>query len=338
MRRPSLEYTFGSGEEGRHREGVDGKEANFEGWNPPKSSKDAMSFQITGGAEEEEYAALHVKPETYRSTKGVKADAQWELGSKGRSKGGTGGAHSTSPRGAQRLPNVSARGSARSSARNSVESNTSVKERQRKGPSPSPVKQPSARERPTTARRKEQQRGKPAQTIASRASPRGSGRRPVRPQSAVEAHRRSGWEKDISVEMNCVPGQRISREHRIFKKQEQGVANLKSRVRRNVQERIRYLDERSEARWKISAKLEYEERLSQGIHVVPRSDKIDWFQEKVFKDDGTAARRKEAEEHQARLRRARCSLSCATLFREDERTQFISGAKPRGRRRRKPHT
>ena len=109
----------------------------------------------------------------------------------------------------------------------------------------------------------------------------------------------------------------MPREHRLRAKQQHAVASLRSRVRHNITDRIQALDEQSRTRWNTSSKPEYEERLVQGIAVVPRTEKIDWIEENLFAD----ATEEEAAERQAlevarRLRRARCSTASAMLFRE----------------------
>jgi hypothetical protein len=111
----------------------------------------------------------------------------------------------------------------------------------------------------------------------------------------------------------------VPRQHRLRAKQQHAVASLRSRVRHNMTDRIHALDEQSRTRWNTSSKPEYEERLVQGIAVVPRTEKIDWVEENPFAD---TAEEDEAErqalEVARRLRRARCSTASAMLFRETQ--------------------
>mmetsp|Transcript_5 Transcript_5/g.11 ORF Transcript_5/g.11 Transcript_5/m.11 type:complete len:331 (+) Transcript_5:69-1061(+) len=305
VRRPSLEYTVVAADGGTHRAGLSAPEQRIEHLTAQPTRRRDLGFTITDGRATDEEAVQG----TFRGAKLTRRGSRPQLPPSGRGES-VKLQPAAGPAQTQALP---ARAPTVRFA-DSVMLHPSSGESSANGQSGGANwKTPrSARSRPRTARSNRSKASSRARTRASRS-------------------RSPDLDKEKDKPVAHKAGTRVTTERRLQQKAAHSVSGIRTRIRPNVPQRIRELDEASRTRWNVSCKLEYEERFSQGLSMVPRSEKIDWFMEDyapplseagialAAERAATEEARAKSEELEKRLRRARCSTACANLFAENER-------------------
>lgn len=346
LRRPSLEYTVGNSVSGtgKHRVGRQGKESDLEAVDlaPARRTKEVV-FAVSSNLNEDEDAIFACKPRrttvvhsqmgsskqrvlltsspsrgnSFRNA-GLKKedvvrnlndptlkDTQYESHDKAAAKSKSSELITPGQTGQQREIGSSSAGSEPKSSMKKQQTKKHVTKLQKSPPQSSRVRNIQKEQSRRTINR--------PQTAGVRREQLATSHQQYRPPSALASRR----ELDIrQIRYHPEQSGRVSPQERLRQKQLNGVNNLRTRVRPNVQERIRELDEQSAKRWDVTSQLDYEMRLSQGVGVVSKNHQIGWIWETV-EDERTCRRRAANRDDittKQRERRARCSTTCATLY------------------------
>ena len=111
------------------------------------------------------------------------------------------------------------------------------------------------------------------------------------------------------------PAVRIDPMTRISLNQRHCVVNIKKKKRINSRSRYDQIEKENENRWKVCSKIEWKERLNQGIQNLSRSEVLDWIDDSEIAIPFEMQRKvRKVPEEEKRRRRARYNTACKTLY------------------------
>jgi len=147
-------------------------------------------------------------------------------------------------------------------------------------------------------------KSKPHIKAASRTINNKSSQRESRPKSSYAIKPRAADSIESTTIRPQTAGRKATPEQRMVQKQKIKIQS--TRVRQNPRRK-----EESLQRWDIGSKLDYEERLTQGVQTVCRLNKIDWITDPMWIVKKNVL---ENDEKDRRLRRAKHSTACKNLW------------------------